>query len=244
MSIFLYNFFHNETNDITEKGLVRIPKDSNEWPESWKITEYKNYKLFKPIKLNKDYSFLNQLLDKRRSGSHNIIDNKIKIADIGHILNCGYGLQEINEKEGRSDHRTVPSGGKRYPLEVYVFLFKDIDGCSQGIYHYGIKNHELETVARVTFSKNDIISIIPQESLQNAIGFFCITSVFDRTVRKYGSMGYRLILLEAGHVGQNMLLAGVERSININPVAGTNYEVVEKMIGLGRGERAVYTLYF
>lgn len=245
MSVFLYNFFHNETNDRTEKGEIKIPKNSDNWPESWKNIEYKIYSLFKPIPLNKiEKTFLKKLLDKRRSGDRYIIGNKVNLHDLGYILGCGYGLQDDTKELQREDHRTVPSGGKRYPLETYVFLFKSIDECHPGVYHYGIKNHQLEPVVVESFSKNDIVSIIPQKSLHNAIGMICITSIFDRSVRKYGSMAYRLILLEAGHVGQNLLLAGTERGINISPIAGTDVVAIESRIGLSKAERVVYTLFF
>jgi SagB-type dehydrogenase family enzyme len=244
MPIFLYNFFHNETNDRTEKGSIKIPKNSNDWPESWKKIEYKNYSLFKSIKLIKEKTCFFELLSKRRSSEGYILDNKVTIDKLAYILQCGYGLQGGSKEEGREENRTVPSGGKRYSLEIYIFLFKEVDNCKPGVYHYGIQEHVLEPVSLQNFSREDILSFTPQEWLKETTGMICITSIFDRTVRKYGSMGYRLILLEAGHVGQNILLAGTEKNININPVAGIYPEKIEQCIGLGRGERIVYTLFF
>jgi SagB-type dehydrogenase family enzyme len=151
---------------------------------------------------------------------------------------------DINEK-GRKENRTVPSAGKRYPLEIYLFLFRDIDGCRQGIYHYGVKNHALEPVVFEKFSQEDILSFSPYEWLKDTNGMICITSIFDRMINKYGSRGYRYILLEAGHVAQNMLLAGTEDGINIIPIGAVNEEEVEKKIGLNTGdERVIYTLFF
>ena len=244
MSIFLYNFFHNETNDRTEKGVIKIPKDGKDHPQSWLTVEYKNYSLFKPITLKKEGGyFFDDLLSKRRSSEGYILGNKITLDKLGYILQCGYGLQS-SDGESRKENRTVPSGGKRYSLEVYIFLFKEVDGYKSGVYHYGIKDHVLEPVFFSNFSKEDILSFTPQDWLQETNGMICITSIFDRTIRKYGSMGYRLILLEAGHVGQNIVLAGTEKGVNIIPIAGIHPEIIEQMIGLGRGERVVYTLFF
>ncbi len=247
MSVFfLHNFFHNETNDRTEKGLVKIPKDTNSWPTSWKEVAYKNYTLFKPILLEKgEKSFLKELLFKRRSNEKHLLENKLSLSKVSYILQCGYGLQQGEKEADRKENRTVPSGGKRYPLEIYVFIFKHVDNCEPGVYHYGVKKHELEPVILKEFSSNEISLLAPQESLQGSFGMICITGVFSRIVNKYGSRGYRYLLIEAGHVAQNMLLAATEKNVSIVPVGGVNEIEVEKALGLNDlNERVVYTLFF
>lgn len=246
MNTFLSNFFHNETNDRTEKGLVNIPKDKESWPEAWKKITCKKYSLFKPISLPQpEDSFFREILSKRRSSEGHIIGNVLTVSILSSILRCGYGLQGGDKESGREANRTVPSGGKLYPLEVYVFLFKQIDGCAPGIYHYGIRDHALEPVAIAPFSREDIISFAPQQEwLRDTNAMICITSVFERMTGKYGSRGYRYILLEAGHVAQNMLLAGTERGVNIIPIGGVEADEIEGRIGLSNGEEGlVYALY-
>jgi SagB-type dehydrogenase family enzyme len=166
------------------------------------------------------------------------------LSNLAYILKCGYGLQGNSENESRRENRTVPSGGKRYPLEIYVFLFKEIDGCKEGIYHYGILRHTLEPILIKRFSKSDIMALTPFEWLQGANGMICITSVFGRAVNKYGSRSYRYILIEAGHAAQNMLLAGTENAIDMIPIAGVNESEIERILGLSSlQERAVYALF-
>ena len=124
MNTFLYKFFHNETNDRTENGLVNIPTDQSSWPESWKKIECKRYSFFKEIKLPQIGGFLfEKILNKRRSSEGYVLGNKVLLSDLAYILKCGYGLQEGALEENREMNRTVPSGGRRYPLEIYVFLF-------------------------------------------------------------------------------------------------------------------------
>lgn len=245
MLAFLHKFFHNETNDRTEKGIVRIPKDKNDWPEEWKKIAYKKYALFKSIFLPRTEGFLfKKILSKRRSSVGYILGNKITLPIVSYIFQCGYGLQADIAEKGRKETRTVPSAGQRYPLEIYFFLFRGIDGCKSGIYHYGVKDHSLEPVVFETFSREDILSFSPLEWLKDTNGMICMTGVFNRITDKYGSRGYRYILLEAGHVAQNMLLAGTENSVNIIPIGAINEEKIEKKLGLGiSNERVVYTLF-
>lgn len=246
MQTFLYNFFHKETNDRTEKGQVNIPKDTNSWPESWRRVVYKRYSLFKEVLLPQTSGFLfEKILRLRRSSVGYILDNRVSVADLAYILKCGYGLQGGNKEEKRDMNRTVPSGGKLYPLEVYFFLFKQTESLAPGVYHYCVRNHSLEPVLLIPFLAEDILLMAPeQEWLSDTNGMICITSVFHRMVDKYGSRGYRYILLEAGHVAQNMLLAGTEKNINIIPIGGVEADVIERKIGLsGEEEGVVYTLF-
>ncbi len=246
MKAFLSIFFHNETNDKSEKGLVHIPDDKTLWPDSWKKVAYKRYALMRALPLpSVSGLFFDGVLRERRSSAGYILSNKPTLSTLSYVLRCGYGLQAVTQQDKRESHRTVPSGGQRYPLEIYLFLFRDIESVASGIYHYGIREHALEPVVKRDFSQADILRMTPIKWLKDTQGMFCITSVSSRMTGKYGSRGYRYILLEAGHAAQNMLLAGTERSINILPVGGIHEEAVEAMIGLGGSdERVVYTLFF
>lgn len=246
MKAFLSHFFHNETNDKADGGQVHIPSDKALWPDAWKKVAYKQYALMRALPLpSVTGPFFDGVLQARRSSVGYILDNVLTIPTLAYVLRCGYGLQAVMEDNQRKGHRTVPSAGQRYPLEVYLILFRDIESLSSGIYHYGIREHALEPVAIRDFSQADILRLTPIKWLKDTQGMICITSVSDRMTDKYGNRGYRYILLEAGHAAQNMLLAGTERGINILPVGGVHEERVEAMIGLGGAdERLVYTLFF
>lgn len=244
MAAFLYQFFHNETNDRTEKGLVKIPEDVEDWPEEWKKVEYKRYLLLKSIPLPKTETGLTELLFKRRGDKETVLANRVTLPVLAHILKCGYGLQEVLDV-GRKERRTVPSAGQRYPLEIYPILFKDIDGCSAGTYHYGVQDHRLEPVVLDALRRDEILSYVHHEWLADVTGVICISAIFDRMTAKYGSRGYRYSLLEAGHVAQNMLLAGTEKEISLIPIGGANEGDFERKIGLmDSNERVVYMLFF
>jgi SagB-type dehydrogenase family enzyme len=160
------------------------------------------------------------------------------------MLQCCYGLQR-DGGEGRTENRAVPSAGHRYPLEIYIFFFKDTDEYRAGVYHYGVKEHLLEPVIIKPFSADDILSFSQEKFVNGANGFVCFSAVFNRTIDKYGSRGYRYILIEAGHVAQNLILAAKEKGVAIIPIGGSSEETIEQYIGLNsRYEGVVYTLFF
>lgn len=246
MRFFLHHFFHNETSDRGEKGLVRVPKDRSLWPVAWTKINYKQYSLFPSIQLPQQRSFFfDEILAKRWSSTGSIVGNVITTQTLSYIFQCGYGLQGNQKKIGRQENRTVPSAGKRFPLEVYLFLFRTVDGLQPGVYHYAVKEHALESVKQANFSREVIASFSSMEWLPEAKGMIVLTGVFSRVAMKYGSRGYRYILLEAGHVAQNMLLAGTEKQINMIPLGGVNEEVIEEYMDLNTlDERVVYVLSF
>ena len=242
---FLHTFFHNETNDKSEKGMICVPKDRSSWPASWKTIEYKKYNLFKSIPLTKTEGKVFDILHFRQTTFDS--NTPLTLDTLSYILKCGYGLQnDIDTKNHRKENRTVPSAGQRYPLEIYLFMFSSGEKYSSGVYHYGVREHALEPVFFSTFSGETISTFSLEEKVtKNAKGMICITSVFNRTVEKYGSRGYRYILLEAGHVAQNIILAGTEKGLHFVPVGGCHEENIEAFLGLGsQHERAVYTLFF
>lgn len=244
MTSFLYQFFHNETNDRTEKGLVKIPENINDWPEEWKKVAYKQYALFKSIPLSRMETGLTSVLSKRRSDKEAVLTNQVTLPILAHILGCGYGLQGTLDVE-RQERRTVPSAGQRYPLEIYPILFRDIDGCAAGVYHYAVRGHMLEPVTLGGSGRDEILSDVHHEWLADTTGVICISAVFDRMTAKYGSRGYRYALLEAGHVAQNMLLAATEKEMSLIPVGGANETDFEQKIGLmDSNERIIYMLFF
>jgi len=245
MTFFFHKFFHNRTVDRTEGGLVHVPEDPNDWPDEWKKIQYKSYSTFTPISLPKiEGSFLRTILANRRSSTKYFHNVEWTMSKLSHVLKCGYGIQDCLPCEQREECRMVPSAGKRYPLEIYVFIFKTIESLQPGIYHYGTREHILEPVMKMVFCQEDISAMCQQTFLFKSSGMICITGVFARSVNKYGSRGYRFALLEAGHVAQNMILAGTEKGINLLPVGGTNEDVIEDMIGLGTlNEKVIYTLF-
>ncbi|MFA6078049.1 MAG: SagB/ThcOx family dehydrogenase [Candidatus Paceibacterota bacterium] len=243
MRPFLYKFFHRLTKDKTEGGLIKIPADMAMWPESWKIVEYKKISFFDPIKLadNVDTKLF-EILQKRTSDRKSLSSNVVTLEKISKILKCACG--EIKRKDG-STHRTAPSGGGRYSIELYFLLFKEAEGLKTGVYHYGVENHQLELIEQKNFSEEDILSYQSDKWATVGSGMMCMTSVFDRFARKYGSRGYRYMLLEAGHIGQNILLSGVENDLVFVPIGSSNDVRVESLLKIdGNSESLVYAMSF
>lgn len=101
-----------------------------------------------------------------------------------------------------------------------------------GFYYYNPFNSELRLIkegdARVAISEAMIQQDIPFKT--SLIVF--ITAVFDRSVFKYGDRAYRFILLEAGHVVQNLNLVSEALGLGCLNVGGYFDREIDHILGI------------
>lgn len=206
--------FHNQTKfDHFSKKF----SDEKSWPSSWKTTYYKAYARLPEVllpkpRLIKDISLRQALIN--RGSIRSFSQQPISQAVLSTFLYYSAGIYSIG---GGGVHRFYPSGGARYPLETYVLPLNSV--LQKGLYHYNLKNHSLE---RLLFLKKNINTskFFGQEWIANAGCIIIITGIFERTTMKYGGRGYRHILIEAGHMGQNMYLLASALNIGCCAIGG------------------------
>ena len=143
---------------------------------------------------------------KGRSSCRRFAPEPISVAQLGSLLHWSYGVLRISELGSEFCERPVPSGGGLYPLELYV-LAQRIDGLDGGVHHYVPLGHRLELVRRDPLPTMLTAEMfLGQPYLIDAGAVIIITAVVERSLWKYEDRGYRYILLEAGHVAQNLNL--------------------------------------
>jgi SagB-type dehydrogenase family enzyme len=164
------------------------------------------------------------------------------LPDLSAILAGSYGLSRtIRFSDGlESRARPVPSAGALYPLELYLLL-AGVENVEDGLYHYGILDHALEPVRMEVPGHELFEAVIAAPLVVNANALVIMSAVFDRTLHKYGPRGYRYILLEAGHLAQNLSLLAAERGLSSLSVGGFIDSRVNRLLELDpRTEAAVY----
>jgi SagB-type dehydrogenase family enzyme len=134
-------------------------------------------------------------------------------AELGTLLARGYG---VCGARGDVVVRAVPSGGGLYPLDVYVLQFPE-GSVDEGVYHYHVGRHSLQRLrARCDRRCLELASIYPAIVAQASL-LLVVAADMPRTRAKYGERAYRLALLEAGHVSQNLYL--VAQALGLGLVA-------------------------
>ncbi|HEX2295256.1 MAG TPA: SagB/ThcOx family dehydrogenase [Actinomycetota bacterium] len=116
--------------------------------------------------------------------------------------------------------RPVPSAGALYPLELYV-VARHVEDVDPGVYHYASVTHGLELVRDVAVPGGLLTGLfMGQHYVEGAGAVLVITCEPERSLKKYGDRGYRYVLLEAGHVAQNVNLTAAALGLGAYNVGG------------------------
>jgi SagB-type dehydrogenase family enzyme len=163
---------------------------------------------------------LERLITARHS-CRGFAETEIELHELGALLETAYGITGIREWPGsqRAFGRTVPSGGGRYPLELYV-LSNRVHGLDRGVHHFNVRDHALEPLAMACSIGDLVPDLMHQVYLQSASALVIMTAVFPRMLDKYGARGYRYVLMECGHAAQNLCLRAVELGLGTLCVGG------------------------
>lgn len=182
---------------------------------------------------------LGAALERRRS----IRDYALRpmpLETLGRLLHTSYGVRGHRRVEGRWVYdRPAPSAGARYPLELYVAT-QAVEGLADAIYHYDARAHELELVRLGLVQPTLVDLAVGQSLVNNTNAVVILTAVRDRTMWKYGQRGYRHILLDAGHVGQNLYLVATALGLGPTAIGGFYDREVNELLKLPDDEETFY----
>ncbi len=157
-------------------------------------------------------------------------ETPLSISHLGQLL---WAAQGITDPKGQG--RSAPSGGARYPLDIYVVVGKKgIEGLEEGLYHYTPANHSISSMNKKDL-RNEIGSAsLGQMWMTRAPVMFVITAEYRRITGRYGDRGIRYAHIEAGHVGQNLFLQAEALGLGAGIVGAFNDTEVVKVIGISR----------
>jgi|SRR3989338_1614172 len=218
----IFEKFHEETK------IKANPKQnkSRKIPDAWKTIFYKSYPRLPQIFLPAPKKIILPLMTalKNRRSSRNFGKKPITLEELSTLFYFTSGLN--NSKTGS---RFYPSAGGRYPIESYVISLNT--ELSPGLYHYQIKSHALELL--VPFKNFKISKYFVDSSLINraaCVVLFC--AVFERTTQKYGSRGYRHILIETGCMLEIAYVMAGALSFNICAVGGYKDDQLHSLLDI------------
>jgi len=199
------------------------------------VTGISSYKLSKPQKIVQRKVSLEEVLDKRKS-IRKYSNKHISLADLSYFLYHSARIKNVfPSKEGTLTERPYPSGGARYPLEIYV-VNNRINKIEKGIHYYDPLKHQLILINKNKIYQkrfNQFVKRVLYPNLKREPDvIFIITAVFARTMWKYDKLGLSLILSDLGCLYQTMYLIATELNLAPCPVGKIDEELVRKWTGL------------
>jgi SagB-type dehydrogenase family enzyme len=180
----------------------------------------------------------------RRRSTHHFGERSLPLSAIARVLAYAFGITgRLQCHKDQLLLRAAPSAGALYPLEAYLVAFQ-VNHLSKGVYHYNSRRHELILISETP----DVETTLGQatgltEEMHSASAVIVITAMFRRCLFKYGDRGYRFILIETGHVAQNVLLVASSLRIGTLPVGGFIDDEVNNLLEInGVDEAALYAV--
>lgn len=205
--------FHSQTNNTRIDSI-----DPKSIPRSWTKIHFKTYPRLDRFFLPKVWKTgsLSAILKHRRSIRQ--FNGYVSKEQLSYLLFYSCGLMAVGKTLDET-RRPYPSAGARYPLEVYPLIL-NCKGIRPGLYHYNVKENSLESLLGEDLTIWLARNTGNEEWITKSAVVFIITGVVERTRVKYRDRGYRYILIEAGHLGQNIVLLATELKLGSCSIGG------------------------
>ena len=187
-----------------------------------------------------------QLLDTRRS-LRNYSGAPMTQAQLGFMLWSTQGVQSM--RGSVATFRTVPSGGARHPFETYIAV-QAVEGLKPGLYRYlplenvGEKTAKIEYLGPIeNYAENITAMLAGQAWAAKAPVVLFYSCVPYRAEWRYVSAAHRVVLIDLGHLGQNVMLSAVAMGLGSCCMAAFDQGKCDEILGFdGLNEYTVYAV--
>ena len=168
-----------------------------------------------------------------------------KEIDLSVISQLLWALQGITYVEGAPGeekifHKSAPSAGRSYPLEVYVAF-------SMGLYLYEPRKHVLRLISSTDIrDKLSEAAMTPlnKEAIKTTPLTIILTADNQKALKATPLMesAVRFVHLEAGHATQNLILQAVSLGLTVCTITSYNIATVYEALKLPLDHRPIYIL--
>jgi SagB-type dehydrogenase family enzyme len=173
-------------------------------------------------------------LTRSRRSNRDYRGGALSRRDFDALLHTSCGITGAMPWAGRDVKlRAYPSSGALYAVEIYPVVFR-VEGLEPAVYHYRAVEHVLEVV-RPSLDPAIVVGAalpVEREMVAGAAVLFCLAGCFPRHERKYGEGGYRMLVAEAGHISQNLILAATALGLSARPFGGVFDDLLNRSLGL------------
>lgn len=149
--------------------------------------------------------------------------------------------QGVRNSGNGTHFRTVPSAGALHPFETRIVANR-VSGLNPGIYRYLPLDHALVKEECHSGNHESVAKACRNPALiSNSAVSFIWTAVPERMIWKFGSRGWRYLFMEAGHICQNLYIAGTGLSLGVCAIGSYNDSDIDCILGIdGENEFCVY----
>jgi SagB-type dehydrogenase family enzyme len=184
---------------------------------------------------NSLYGAINRRCSRRR-----FAEQPLSLEELSFLLWATQGVHRV-VGDGHATMRTVPSAGARHAFETYLAALRVAD-LRPGLYRYLALSHQLVRVG----SPEDLAGELTDAALGQHFAGTCAVVFFWSCIPYRGEWRYhrhahKVMLLDAGHVAQNLYLAAEAVSCGTCAIGAYDQRKCDDLLQLdGKDEFVIY----
>lgn len=180
-----------------------------------------------------------------RKSRRKYTDEALSLEEVSFMLWATQGVKQVvpaYSRTGKATLRTVPSAGARHPFETYLAVNR-VSGLDPGIYRYSALNHSLVHLFQVDDLEARLNSAAVGQTFVGGapVTFFWSCKPYLGEWRYLGE-SHKVMLLDAGHVCQNLYLAAEALKLGTVAIGAYSQELVDDLLHLDGGDE--FVVYF
>ena len=174
-----------------------------------------------------------------RKSRRRFSSDALNLREMAFLLWAVQGLR--GNEGGNPAFRTVPSAGARHSFETYLFVF-NVTGLKQGVYRYLPIENALQFLSDMEAMEDRLCNAcFGQRFVSKGAVTFVWSTLPYRMEWRYSLAAHRVILMDAGHVCQNLYLACEAINAGTCAVGAYDQEEMDRLLNID-GENE-FTLY-
>ncbi|MEN6369773.1 MAG: SagB/ThcOx family dehydrogenase [Thermotogota bacterium] len=176
----------------------------------------------------------------QRQSRRSYLGSALSQAELSLLLWATQGVRTV-DRDKNSSRRTVPSAGSRHPYETYLRVAR-VEGIEPGLYRYLPLTHQLLFLDDRPSLREELYVLTDREDwAADAPVFFLWSCIPYRGEWRYHTMAHKSMLLDAGHIAQNLYLAAEAMGCGACTLGGYWQEGADRFCGVdGEDEYVVY----
>lgn len=177
---------------------------------------------------------------KDRKSNRSYSEKSLTLEELSFLLWATQGVKEIRGNN-YATLRPVPSAGARHPFETYIAVNR-VEGLKKGVYRYLALTHELLFLFEDDNLENELSDLtLGQKFIGKSAVTFIWSVIPYRGEWRYSIVAHKPMLLDAGHVCQNLYIACEAVGCGTCAVAAYDQKAIDSFLKLdGEEEFVVY----
>jgi SagB-type dehydrogenase family enzyme len=178
---------------------------------------------------------LMEIMSRRRS-IRSYVPEPITLAALRDCLFAGLGITgfldtHMPEATRKLPLKLTPSGGARNPYEGYAYVH-NVEGLERGLYHYSAIDNTLGLLTtRPAVTCTELL--VGQQWSDECGAVILLVANFERPMWKYPNpTAYRVLLIEAGNISQNIALAAADHHLSTTPTAAFHDSHAHRLLNI------------